>query len=236
MKIGKHIKPDTGSSDLTQWSEIMDPIMKDMVDIGTKVAKLRAATLVIPSKKDTFRAFELTPPDKLKVILVGQDPYPKYGQPTGVAFGVDIEKSKTVPFSLRMILEEVENTTDVLQLNPDHSLESWCEQGVLMLNTAFTLEAGRIGSHTEMWKPFTERLLTDITAEYPDVPVIFLGAKAAAFEKCLNGNPVLKASHPAAEAYGRKGGFLKSNVFNKCNIVLEEQGEEPIKWNLHESV
>lgn len=212
----------------------MDPIMKDMIDIGTKVAKLRAATLVIPSKKDTFKAFELTPPDKLKVILVGQDPYPKYGQPTGVAFGVDIEKSKTVPFSLKMILEEVENTTDVLQLTPDHSLESWCEQGVLMLNTAFTLEAGRIGSHTEMWKPFTERLLKDITTKYSDVPVIFLGAKAAAFEDCLNGNPVIKASHPAAEAYGRRGGFLKSGVFSKCNEVLEEQGKTPIEWSLQE--
>lgn len=212
----------------------MDPIMKDMIDIGAKVAKLRSATLVIPSKKDTFRAFELTPPDKLKVILVGQDPYPKYGQPTGVAFGVDIEKSKTVPFSLKMILEEVENTTDVLQLTPDHSLEPWCKQGVLMLNTAFTIEAGRIGSHTEMWKPFIERLLKDITTKYPDVPVIFLGAKAAAFEGCLNGNPVIKASHPAAEAYGRRGGFLKSGVFSKCNEVLKEQGKTPIEWSLQE--
>jgi len=234
MKIGKHIKTDTGSSDLTQWSEIMDPIMKDMVDIGIRVAKLRAATLVIPSKKDTFRALELTPPDQLKVILVGQDPYPKYGQPTGVAFGVDLEKSKTVPFSLKIILEEVENTTDVLQLTPDHSLESWCKQGVLMLNTALTLEAGKIGSHTEMWKPFMERFLEDVTTKYPDVPVIFLGAKAAAFEKHLKGNPVIKASHPAAEAYGRRGGFLKSGVFNKCNEVLEEQGKTPIQWSLQE--
>jgi uracil-DNA glycosylase len=236
MKIGKHIRPDTGSSDLKQWDRIMKPIMADMSDLGMRVAKLRAATLVIPSKKDTFRAFELTQPENLKVILVGQDPYPKYGQPTGVAFGVDIERSKTVPFSLKMILEEVENTTGVLQLDPDHTLEPWCRQGVLMLNTAFTLEAGRIGSHTEMWRPFTERLLTAITKEYPDVPVIFLGSKAAAFEKCLNGNPVLKASHPAAEAYGRRGGFLKSGIFSKCNIVLEEQGKEPIDWNLHESV
>jgi len=208
MKIGKHIRPDTGSSDLKQWDRIIKPIMADMSDLGMRVAKLRAATLVIPSKKDTFRAFELTQPENLKVILVGQDPYPKYGQPTGVAFGVDIERSKTVPFSLKMILEEVENTTGVLQLDPDHTLEPWCKQGVLMLNTAFTLEAGRIGSHTEMWRPFTERLLAEITKEYPDVPVIFLGSKAAAFEKCLNGNPVLKASHPAAEAYGRRGGFL----------------------------
>jgi uracil-DNA glycosylase len=236
MKIGKHIRPDTGSSDLKQWDRIMKPIMADMSDLGMRVAKLRAATLVIPSKKDTFRAFELTQPENLKVILVGQDPYPKYGQPTGVAFGVDIDRSKTVPFSLKMILEEVENTTGVLQLDPDHTLEPWCRQGVLMLNTAFTLEAGRIGSHTEMWRPFTERLLTAITKEYPDVPVIFLGSKAAAFEKCLNGNPVLKASHPAAEAYGRRGGFLKSGIFSKCNIVLEEQGKEPIDWNLHESV
>jgi uracil-DNA glycosylase len=236
MKIGKHIRTDIESSDLKQWDNIMKPIMKDMIDIGMKVAKLRGATLVIPSKKDTFRAFELTQPDDLKVIVVGQDPYPKYGQPTGVAFGVDIEKSKLVPFSLKMILEEVENTTGILQLDPDHTLEPWCRQGVLMLNTAFTLEAGRIGSHTEMWKPFTERLLTDITKKYPDVPVIFLGAKAAAFEKCLNGNPVLKASHPAAEAYGRRGGFLKSNIFTKCNIVLEEQGKSPIDWNLHEGV
>ena len=236
MKIGKHIRPDTGSSDLKQWDRIIKPIMADMSDLGMRVAKLRAATLVIPSKKDTFRAFELTQPENLRVILVGQDPYPKYGQPTGVAFGVDIERSKTVPFSLKMILEEVENTTGVLQLDPDHTLEPWCRQGVLMLNTAFTLEAGRIGSHTEMWRPFTERLLTAITKEYPDVPVIFLGSKAAAFEKCLNGNPVLKASHPAAEAYGRRGGFLKSGIFSKCNIVLEEQGKEPIDWNLHESV
>ena len=210
--------------------------MSDMMGIGMKVAELRSATLVIPSKKDTFRAFELTQPENLKVILVGQDPYPKYGQPTGVAFGVDIEKSVTVPFSLKMILEEVENTTGILQLDPDHTLEPWCRQGVLMLNTAFTLEAGRIGSHTELWRPFTERLLRDITKEYPDVPVIFLGSQAAAFEKCLNGNPVIKASHPAAEAYGRRGGFLKSGVFSKCNRVLEEQGKEPIDWNLHEGL
>ena len=210
--------------------------MEDMVSIGVRVAKLRAATLVIPLKKDTFRAFELTPPDNLKVILVGQDPYPRYGQPTGVAFGVNEKKSNIIPVSLKIILEEVENTTGVLQLTPDYSLESWCKQGVLMLNTALTLEAGRIGSHTKMWEPFTERLLTDITAKYPKVPVIFLGEKAAAFEKCLNGNPVLKVPYPEADAFGRKGGFLKSNVFNKCNIVLEEQGRKPIKWNLHESI
>lgn len=191
-----------------------------------------------PVIKDLFRAFEECSYDKLKVVVIGQDPYPQAGIADGISFSCS-HTQKEQP-SLRHIFNEIERTVygpkfppedDDLerdQYNPD--LTRWANQGVLMLNTAMTCEVGNIGSHIDLWKPFTTYLLDYLASYNTGLLYVFLGKKSQVWHKMIpTNNYKFFATHPAAAAYNG-GKWNSGDLFNQINKVLEKQYGEKIIW------
>ena len=191
-----------------------------------------------PVIKDLFRAFEECPYDKLKVVVIGQDPYPQAGVADGISFSCGHTK-KEQP-SLRHIFNEIERTVyspkfppgdndpERDQYNPD--LTRWSNQGILMLNTAMTCEVGNIGSHIDLWKPFTTYLLDYLASYNTGLLYVFLGKKSQVWHKMIpTNNYKFFATHPAAAAYNG-GTWNSGDLFNQINKVLDKQYGEQIIW------
>lgn len=182
-----------------------------------------------PVLKDVFRAFEECPYDKLRVIFIGQDPYPQVGVADGISFSCS--KTGKVQPSLRYIFKEIEDTVYPEGMTWDPDLKRWSNQGVLMLNTALTCEIKNIGSHINLWKPFIVYLL-DILGHYNSGLVyICLGNKAQAWAKHIPSiNYKLFVTHPASAAYRKQQQWDSNDLFNKINKILEENSGETVDW------
>ena len=174
-----------------------------------------------PRFKDVFNGFYECPYDDLKVVIVGQDPYPQLGVADGIAFSCS-RKGKAEK-SLQYILKALEDK------DGDVDLRRWSNQGVLLINTAFTCEINKIGSHYGIWKSFTEYVFDNINRHNPKTVFILMGKKAEAWQTLLPNCKILKCSHPASAAY-RGGEWNCNDVFNKANLELEKQGKTCIEW------
>lgn len=209
------------------WNNIMNPII-DSEEFEISIYKLKSYVennqRFTPKLSEIFRAFEECPFDQLKVIIIGQDPYPQLGVADGISFSCS--KTKKLQPSLRYIFKAL-NESQYDSMDPD--LSRWSKQGVLMLNTAFTVEIGKIGSHYDVWKPITQMILSAINNNKKDVPVALLGKKAEEWQLLLNNQKIYKAPHPASAAY--KGGKWDcKNVFTNINEYLLAQNNKPITW------
>ena len=159
------------------WGKILDPII-DSLEFETAVYKLKkyveADQRFTPKLKDIFNAFVHCPYEELKVIILGQDPYPQLFVADGISFSCS-NTMKEQP-SLKYIFNELETKYENYERNPD--LKRWSEQGVLMLNTALTVEINKIGSHYNLWKPITQMILSAINKDKSNIAVGLLGKKA----------------------------------------------------------
>ncbi len=172
-----------------------------------------------PKFKDLFNAFIECPYEDLKVIIVGQDPYPQLGVADGIAFSCS-NKGKAEK-SLQYINKAIgSNYTD---------LRCWSNQGVLLINTALTCEINSIGSHIDLWKPFSRYLFDTINKKHNNIPVILMGKKAEVWQPLLSNQKIYKTTHPASAAY-RGGEWDSGDVFNKVNEELKKQGRVCIDW------
>ena len=174
-----------------------------------------------PKFKDVFNGFYECPYDDLKVVIVGQDPYPQLGVADGIAFSCSI-KGKAEK-SLQYILKALEDEDGSVDLR------RWSNQGVLLINTAFTCEVNKIGSHYGIWKSFTEHVFENINRHNPDTVFILMGKKAEAWQTLLPNCKIIKCSHPASAAY-RGGEWDCNDVFNKTNTMLIKQDKTCINW------
>ena len=184
---------------------------------------------VYPAKDDVFKAFKLTPLEDVKVVIVGQDCYYSYkGQATGLSFGVG-EYAK-IPPSLSNILKEVENDIyNGLNLHYDITLESWAKQGVLLLNTALTVEKNSPGVHTEPWKTFTKTVIEQLQTK-DNIIYVLWGNHAISFKKLIT-NPtsfIIESAHPSPLSAYR--GFIGSKPFSKINNQLLTLNKTTIAW------
>ena len=226
-----------------KWSEILS---KDALDIARSLS-LRAAheraqgKTIYPAQGDIFRALTVTPPESVKVVIVGQDPYHGPGQANGLAFSVD----KGVPFppSLKNIFKELEEDTGIPYPQPGHGdLTPWAKQGVLLLNTVLTVEQGRANSHKDWdWQRFVLEVFKTC-ADLPQ-PVVFIlwGGQARAFVAGLQlssreNKVCLFSSHPSPLG-ATKGdsvipAFIGSRPFSRTNWELIRMGSEPVDWRL----
>jgi uracil-DNA glycosylase len=194
------------------------------------VAEKAAGKTIYPKGAEWFRALDLTPLDKVRVVILGQDPYHGPGQAHGLCFSV--KPGVRPPPSLLNIYKELES--DLGLPRPRHGfLESWAKQGVLLLNSVLTVEMAKAASHKgKGWERFTDaviRLVNDRTD-----PVVFMlwGAyaqKKAAFVDSSR-HLVLKAAHPSP--LSAHSGFLGCQHFSKANAFLMAHGQEPIDWHL----
>ncbi|NYD43228.1 uracil-DNA glycosylase [Nocardioides panaciterrulae] len=190
---------------------------------------------VYPPRAQTFEAFELTPYDDVKVVILGQDPYIKPGQAHGLAFSVPT--GITIPPSLRNIRKELAADLEIsLSDLPDHGdLTAWAEQGVLLLNTTLTVRRGKSNSHEGMgWETFTDGVISAISAGLKGVVFILWGGPAQKKAKLidLTRHPApIKAAHPKARANAHNP-LAGSKPFTTANKLLASAGRAPVDWSL----
>jgi uracil-DNA glycosylase len=182
-----------------------------------------------PIVKQIFRAFEECPYEELKIVFIGQDPYPKAGVADGISFSCSNEGK--IQTSLKFIYKELEATVypEGMEWNPD--LKHWSNQGILMLNTALTTTAGKIGAHVELWKPFMMYLLDMLNAYNSGLVYVFLGKKAQAWNEHISANNFkCFSTHPASAAYRGKLGWDSGDLFNQINNIIHEHYGTNISW------
>ena len=186
---------------------------------------------ILPPKKDMFNAFNLTDLENIKVVIIGQDPYPTKGVAHGLAFSV--KKGVKIPASLKNIFKELEDENIGFKIPEDGCLEPWAKQGVFLINTVLTVEEGKPNSHKNIgWQTFTTNLIKYLNSENKNICYMLWGNNAQKYEKYIDGekNLILKSVHPSPLSYYR--GFLGCKHFLKANEYLKNNNIEEINWNL----
>ena len=178
-----------------------------------------------PPVKYIFRAFEECKHNDVKVVMIGQDPYPNLNVADGLAFSCSL-KMKEQP-SLTKMFDYLEKKYDSFERDPD--LKRWANQGILLLNTALTTQVNKIGSHYSLWEPFIKELISYINNNMSDIVFVFFGRKAEMFKVMVNQHPVFYAHHPASASYN-KTNWNPDDVFNKINNKLKKFGKDCIVW------
>ena len=187
--------------------------------------------VIYPPSSLIFNALNTTPLDQVKVVIIGQDPYHGPNQAHGLSFSV--QRGVALPPSLRNIFHELH--TDLGVPIPRHGdLTHWAEQGVLLLNSVLTVEAGQPTSHQKQgWEDFTDHVIDVLNQQREHIVFILWGAYAQRKGQRIDPNKhlILKAAHPSPLAANR-GGFFGCKVFSKSNNYLKQNGIEPIDWQL----
>ena len=184
---------------------------------------------IYPPGSQIFRAFELTPLDKVKVVILGQDPYHGAGQAMGLSFSVP--DSVPAPPSLKNLFKEAEQDLGI-RMSGRPNLESWARQGVLLLNAILTVRAGEAASHSRIgWEQFTDAVIRTVSERCDSVVFMLWGNYARSKAPLIDSKRhlVLEAAHPSPLA---RGAFFGSRPFSKANAWLESRGEKAIDWQL----
>ncbi|MFJ4074500.1 MULTISPECIES: uracil-DNA glycosylase [unclassified Curtobacterium] len=211
------------------WASALAPVEADVHRMGAWLRDETAAgRTYLPAGADVLRAFT-TPFDAVKVLVVGQDPYPTPGNPIGLSFAVD-PAVRPVPRSLANIYKEL--SADVGVTPPAHGdLRAWSDQGVLLLNRVLTVRAGDAGSHRgKGWEAVTDQAVRALVARGTPLVAVLWGAQAASVRPLLGDTPVVASAHPSPLSASR--GFFGSRPFSQVNALLQEQGATPVDWSL----
>jgi len=186
---------------------------------------------VYPPGNRIFAAFDHTPFSKVKVVILGQDPYHGDGQAHGLCFSVP--DGIALPPSLQNIYKEL-NTDLGIPVPQSGNLERWAEQGVLLLNATLTVRANQAGSHQHRgWENFTDEVIRQLSSQHSGLVFILWGSYAQAKESMIDTSKhfILKAVHPSPLSVYR--GFFGSRPFSRTNELLVRAGKEPIDWSLN---
>ncbi|UKJ09375.1 uracil-DNA glycosylase [Solitalea lacus] len=185
---------------------------------------------IYPNGADIFNAFNFTPFEKVKIVIIGQDPYHGEGQAHGLCFSV--QKGVSVPPSLKNIYKELEADLGIDVANHG-SLTEWAEQGVLLLNATLTVRANQAGSHQNKgWELFTDRVIRKLSEQKEGLVFILWGNFAKNKSTLIDQNKhfVLTAAHPSP--FSAYNGFLGCRHFSKANALLQQQGLTPVNWQI----
>jgi uracil-DNA glycosylase len=212
------------------WASALAPVAPVIADMGDFLrAELAAGRRYLPAGPNVLRAFT-QPFDAVRVLVVGQDPYPTPGHAIGLSFAVAPE-TRPVPRSLANIFREY--STDLGHPTPSTGdLTPWTEQGVLLLNRVLTVEPGNPGSHRNKgWETVTEQAIRALMARDGEPLVAILwGRDARNLVPLLEDVPCIESAHPSPMSADR--GFFGSRPFSRVNELLEELGGEPVDWKL----
>ena len=187
---------------------------------------------ICPTQPDVFKAFKLCPLKDLKIVMLGCDPYPQKGIATGVLFGnrADVQEKNLSP-SLQIIKEaamDFEVPKNSCTFDP--TLESWAKQGILMINSALTVEMNKVGSHAMVWRPFTIALLKHLSECETGIIYVLFGRQAQTFKPYINKqfNDILEIEHPAY--YARLNKRMPSELFVTISKRCKDKYGVPIEW------
>lgn len=211
---------------LKSWSKVVDS--KEVVRVLTKLSTMSNFT---PEMEDIFNAFKLCDYNNLKCIILGMDPYPQKGVATGLAFA-----NKAYSVELSPSLEIIKNSffTNSPEIGYfDCTLEHWAKQGVLLLNSALTVEMNKPGSHTMLWRNFIVNFLKKVGEFNPGIVYIILGKQAETFLPYINKNvnTILIDKHPSY--YARLNLDMSNRVFEEAADIIKRNNGETIEWLIH---
>lgn len=230
-RIGREARPST-------WEAVFEDAAPELHDISTILEEQeRTYGTYYPLKRDIFTALHLTPLSTVKLVILGQDPYPQSisingtSLPRAVGLSFSIRQEDTVPSSLQNIYTEIANTVKGF-VKPDHGdLREWARQGVLMLNSCLTLRPGTPGSHGDIWLGFVNKIFKAIAAVNPYCIFLLWGREAQKVKPMLGERSIiLEAAHPSGLSARR--GFFGCNHFNQVNELLVKQGKTGINWRI----
>ncbi|MFA9276319.1 MAG: uracil-DNA glycosylase [Rhodoluna sp.] len=212
------------------WVEPLNPAQESL-DLVAKFIEqeLVAGRQVFPLQQNIMRAFKV-PIKQIKVVIVGQDPYPTPGDAVGLSFSVAPERSQ-LPRSLNNIFKELQSDLDV-EPPASGDLSPWVTQGVLLLNRVLSVRSGEAGSHRGVgWEQVTEQALRALNGR-EDIPLVAVlwGNDAIASKDFLGNAVVIESAHPSPLSASR--GFFGSKPFSRVNTALNELGQDPIDWAL----
>lgn len=211
------------------WAAALAPAAGQVAAMGEWLrAEVAAGRPYLPAGPYVLRAFT-QPFDAVRVLIVGQDPYPTPGHPIGLSFAVD-RGVRPVPRSLANIYRELRDDLGVP--TPEHGdLSAWARQGVLLLNRCLTVRAGAAGSHQgKGWEPVTELAIRALVARGTPLVAILWGRQAGTLAPMLGDTAIIASAHPSP--LSASGGFFGSRPFSRANAALEAQGATPIDWRL----
>ncbi|ELH6017266.1 uracil-DNA glycosylase [Campylobacter upsaliensis] len=214
------------------WLEFLEEEFKKPYFLDIKrqyIETLKAGKNIYPPANLTFNAFNLTPLNSLKIVLLGQDPYHKQNQAMGLSFSVP--KGVPIPPSLRNIFKEL-NADLGVKIPQNGDLSAWARQGVLLLNAIFSVEENKPLSHSLWgWQEFSDQIIKKLSFEKEGLIFILWGKFAQSKKSLIDTRKhfILEAAHPSPLA---RQGFLGCRHFSKSNALLEKLGKEPIKWDL----
>lgn len=218
-----------------EWYEALKDYLhsENFNKLGTEIAYRYKTETVYPDYVDLFRAFKLTSLEKVKVVILGQDPYPR-GEADGLAFSVKVsDNTWRIPPSLQAIFDEIEQ--DVyggFKVEQDWNLERWAEQGVLLLNTILTVKKNVPKSHAFIgWEEFTKQVLTVLNNNSTPICFMLWGKEAKSYEKFITNKEhfVLRAGHPATKFY-ETDYWSGNGHFSDCRAFIENIYKQQIEW------
>ncbi|MFD0940965.1 uracil-DNA glycosylase [Pedobacter boryungensis] len=186
---------------------------------------------VYPKGADIFNAFNHTPFDKVKVVILGQDPYHGQNQAHGLSFSV--QKGVAVPPSLKNMYKELADDIEGFKIPSHGNLTAWADQGVLLLNATLTVRAHEAGSHQNKgWEKFTDHIISVLSAKKTGLVFLLWGRYAQQKEILIDihKHHVLKSAHPSP--FSAYNGFFGSKPFSKTNQILIKEGLKPINWQI----
>lgn len=213
-----------------RWMRVIDK--RELESVLSKLGPEYKRKPICPAQSDVFKAFKVCPYDKLKVVMLSQDPYPQKGVATGILFGnKEGTRDKDLSPSLQIIKEaainfEIPHNCIIF----DPTLESWAKQGILMINSALTVEMNKIGSHVMLWRPFIASLLKKLSENDTGIIYVLFGKQAQTFKPYINKqfNTVLEENHPAY--FARTGEAMPHTVFEQISKLTKGMYGMPITW------
>ena len=226
QKIFKKLEPSGWARPLKSFifSSDFDVIITQLVTLAKDGKRFT------PKLSQMFRAFEECPYDELKVVMVGQDPYPKLGVADGIAFSCSNTMEQQP--SLRFILNEVNRTVyDGVGQSHDPDLTRWANQGILMVNTALTTTVGKVGQHYPIWKPFLAYLFDHLTFGHTGLIYVYFGKQAQEWKDTVHDmNYKFLISHPASAVYNKGQSWDSKNVFVDIQKILKDNNNFSVTW------
>ncbi len=211
------------------WARALEPAAEQVAVMGDFLrAEVAAGRPYLPAGENVLRAFR-APFDDVRVLIVGQDPYPTPGHPVGLSFSVD-RAVRPVPRSLQNIYRELRDDLGVPP--PAHGdLTDWTAQGVMLLNRVLTVRSGASGSHRgKGWEAITELAIRALVARDAPLVAILWGRDAGTLRPLLGETPIVASAHPSP--LSASSGFFGSRPFSRANALLEAQGGTPVNWAL----
>ena len=212
------------NNNLQQWFNLLSPEQVSYIQNLTTFIYAHEEVPIYPLKENVFKAFELTSPDEVKVVLLGQDPYHTPGQAQGLAFSLP-DNAPTQP-SMRNILKELESDRGESRYSQD--LTSWGEQGVILLNASLTVKEGQPNSMAKDWEQVTKWFIETIDNLPQPIVFILWGKNAQSFMPMIKHKDIIHSAHPSPFSASR--GFFGSKPFSKANKLLEKHKIKGIDW------